>query len=247
MAVMHFQNTPSSRALARHHTPVASAVLAALLAAVTTIPCSRADTEALLHIEARADGFAFRLAGAEGGAPWLLQHSLDGRAWEDLLFLDGKADGGGQPAVEVRLGILEEPDAHRGFFRAVQLEQDDPLLRRLLAERARWRLSGFDSYQYRLRQNFGWISWLGIVTVRNREVAAFETIDLQPPVVEPPEAPTIEDLFGRIADAIARDAEMIDVTWHPDFGYPSSCYIDFSTLIADEEQGWTIDEFTPSR
>lgn len=244
---MRFSTNPSSHGLARHYTSAVFALAAALLVSVTTIPCSRADTEALLHIEARADGFAFRLAGAEGGAPWLLQHSRDGTAWEDLLFLDGKVNGGEGSELEVRLGILEEPDARRGFFRAVRLEQDEPLLRRLLAERARWRLSGFDSYQYQLRQNFGWISWLGIVTVRNREVASFETIDLQPPVVEPPEAPTIEELFGRIADAMARDAELIEVTWHPDFGYPSSCYIDFSTLIADEEQGWAIDAFTPLR
>jgi hypothetical protein len=219
------------------------AIAAALLAAIVAVPCSRADTPVRLDIEARADGFAFRLVGAEGAAHWLLQHSGDGRAWEDFLYLEG----GEVPGIEIRLGALEAPNAGRGFFRAIQLEKDDPLQRRFLAERARWRLSGFDSYQYELRQNFGSISWHGIVTVRGGEVIVFETIDLQPPVVEPPEVPTIDRLFERIAAAIASEAETIEATWHPDFGFPTSCFIDFSTLIADEEQGWTIDAFTPFR
>ncbi len=34
---------------------------------------------------------------------------------------------------------------------------------------------------------------------------------------------------------------VIQVTWHPEFGYPTSVYIDQSRMIADEEQWWTIE------
>jgi len=221
-------------------------VATVMVAAVAPLPCARAEPEAILQMVARADGFAFDLLGAEGSAPWLLQHSRDGRGWEDLIFLEGTAGGRAVPGVEVRRGALPVRDARRGFFRAVQLASDEPLRRRYLEERVRWRLSGFDRYQYQLRQNFGSISWLGAVVVVDDEVASFETIELQPPEVEVPEVPTIDRLFDRIADAIARDAESIEVTWHPEFGFPSSCYIDYFAFLADEEQGWTIDAFTPS-
>jgi hypothetical protein len=203
--------------------------------------------EVSLQIEALVDGFGFRLEGDAHGSPWVLQHSSDGTDWDDLLFLDLGEGEEREPRVSISKAALPKAEAPLGFFRARRLEAEDRVLRDFLAARVKWRLTGFDSYQYELRQNFGAISWHGTVTVIDGDVSSFETIDLQPPVVEVPDVPTIGGLFSRIANAMASDAETIDVAWHPDFGYPATCYIDFDLLLADEEQGWTIESFTPFR
>jgi hypothetical protein len=205
-------------------------------------PAACADVE--LTITPLADGFAFELEGAAEGGFWLVQHSRDGGEWRDLLFLDPKGGVGAKPGVEIALEALPDPDASGGLFRALKIERDDPFRRQVLAERLKWRLAGIDSYDFELRQNFGFISWHGTATVIDRAVASFETIQANPPFIEPPNVPTIDELFDRISNAIANDAETIDVTWHPTYGFPLTCYIDLSLLIADEEQSWTVEAFS---
>lgn len=59
---------------------------------------------------------------------------------------------------------------------------------------------------------------------------------------------TIEKLFGIIRDAyegknaFEQKAETVNVTYHPEKGYPLTILIDVSTMIADEEQGYTVEE-----
>ena len=220
--------------------------LALLVVAVAVVAFARAEPEPSLRVETVPAGFAFHLAGAGGDGPWLLQHSPDGSEWDEVLFLEGVEGGREQPGIEIQRGALPDPEAREGLFRAVQLEEEDPFLRRFLTERTKWRLSGVDNYQYELRQHFGQISWHGIVLVTDGDVASFVTIDLQPPVVGTPEVPTIDRLFERIAGAMEAGAETIDVTWHPTYGYPVTCFIDISSLFLDEERGWTIEAFTPA-
>jgi hypothetical protein len=218
------------------------ALVALALAALA--PGARAEPEARLQIESRPGGFAFELTGSTGAGPWVLQHSLDGTAWDDILFME---DATGTPSLEIQLRVLPVPDAQTGLFRAVRLGGDDPFLRRFLEERSKWRLAGIDDYQYQLQQNFSIVSWRGTIKVMNEQVASFTTISLYPSFVSTPEIPTIDRLFERIADAIAQDAYEIRVTWHPTLGYPTTCYIDLEQFLADEESGWTIESFTPSQ
>jgi hypothetical protein len=208
--------------------------------------CALAEPDPCLRVETRGDGISFDLMGAGGSGIWLLQHSPDARGWEDLVFLDGVGEGRAQPGIEIQWGALPDSEARQGFFRAVQTSEEDPLLRRFLTERTKWRLSGFHNYRYELRQNFGQISWHGIAVVVDDAVDSFETIDLQPPVVDVPEVPTIVGLFDRVARAIAVKAATIDVTWHPIYGFPESCFIDLDPLLADEERGWAVDDFIPA-
>ena len=57
---------------------------------------------------------------------------------------------------------------------------------------------------------------------------------------------TIEKLFVIIRDAykgtgiFEQNAETVNVTYHPEMGYPLTIYIDVSSLMADEEQGFTV-------
>jgi hypothetical protein len=57
----------------------------------------------------------------------------------------------------------------------------------------------------------------------------------------------MNDWFDVLKRAIDQKAERIVVTYDKVFGFPSSVFIDISTMIADEEQGWTISSFIPHR
>ena len=35
------------------------------------------------------------------------------------------------------------------------------------------------------------------------------------------------------------------IEWDPVFGFPRTCFIDISMLIADEERGWSVEAFDP--
>lgn len=188
----------------------------------------------ILGIEPISDGLRFQLKVDDSEAPWVLQYSAEAKDWEDLAFFQ---DSG----VDLPWNGLPVA-AKTGLFRAIQLEEDDPVRRRYLEERSKWRRSGIDRYVFEVQQGFGVVSWHGTVTVVDKAITTFETIEQWPPFFEA-NPPTIEDLFDRIERAIAQDAVTIDVDWDTQYGYPKSCFIDISELIADEEQSWKVESF----
>jgi len=216
-------------------------ILPAIVVLITSAG-TRADPDAGLQVETRPDGLAFQLDQTDTGGtgPWVLQQSRDGRQWVDIQFWEDGAGGAAPPDISIPWTIIAEPSARAGLFRAIRLESDDPFRRRFVAERSKWRRSGKRTYQYDLSQNSGRVLWRGIVNVTDNAVTSSTTIEFQPPFFEPPEIPTIEELFGRIADAIAADAHEITVTWDRDTGAPLTCFIDLDERIADEESGWSI-------
>ena len=64
---------------------------------------------------------------------------------------------------------------------------------------------------------------------------------------------TVDELFSTLHDAYEgrnsfdQKAENVQVTYHPDLGYPLTIFIDVSQTIADEEQGWTVKALAPAR
>lgn len=51
---------------------------------------------------------------------------------------------------------------------------------------------------------------------------------------------TIEELFDIIDQAFLQDAKEIRAEYDPDFGYPTSVFIDYDEMIADEERGFNV-------
>jgi len=51
---------------------------------------------------------------------------------------------------------------------------------------------------------------------------------------------TIDQLFDIIADAEKKDAHVLEVKYDPNKGYPTSIFIDYDEMIADEEVGYTL-------
>ena len=213
--------------------------LFALVSAVASLR-GFADQNVALRIEWSGADFSFQVVGEHGLGEWLLQFSADGRDWQDLLFLERGAEEGAVPGVQVSPAALPVPNAERGLFRVMEYPEVDRFYRDYLAARSRWRASRITSYRY----GFRWstmIFWDGSIEVIDGEVASYDRLEAFPPFFEePPMYRTIEGLFDRIADARARNAASIEVTWDPELGYPRSAAIDQSLLIADEEQYWAI-------
>ena len=200
-----------------------------------------------LSITWNGDKFSFHVVGEDSNEDWLLQFSQNGNDWQDLLFLDRGIEIGAVPEVDVCPAALPIPNADKALFRVIEYREVGRFYREYLAARSRWRASGLTSYRY----GFRWstmIFWDGSIEVIDGEVSSYERLEAFPPFFEePPMYRTIEGLFDRIADARARNAASIEVTWDPELGYPKSAAIDQSLLIADEEQYWSIEFVEPIR
>ncbi len=55
----------------------------------------------------------------------------------------------------------------------------------------------------------------------------------------------IEGLFALIQDAITQNAALIEVSYDEIYGYPTELFIDYDDRMADEEDRFTISNFTP--
>jgi hypothetical protein len=52
---------------------------------------------------------------------------------------------------------------------------------------------------------------------------------------------TVDEVFAEIARAV-QDADSLEVTYHPDLGYPTSASIDWELQMADEEVFYTLSD-----
>ena len=57
--------------------------------------------------------------------------------------------------------------------------------------------------------------------------------------------PSIAELFGKIAAAQAANFVMVAVEYDPEYGFPSSIYLDQDEMMADEEVGYSVGDLTP--
>jgi hypothetical protein len=127
-------------------------------------------------------------------------------------------------------------------------ERNDDLAA-LVSARARWNALGTSDYEYVLQQKCFCV--LGGVPVRvlvraGAVVSAVRETDGQaiPPELRGGFVP-VERLFDVIVDAMDRGAHRIEASYHPQFGYPTDFFIDFSPDVADEEMGYTASALRP--
>ena len=116
-----------------------------------------------------------------------------------------------------------------------------------------WKSQNITSYDFTLaRSCFCPEDWRGPVNiqVRNGMVTSTKYVSNGQTATSEKlgDVDTIEELFAVIRDAYEgkntfdQKAETVEVTYHPQMGYPLTIYIDVSTTIADEEQGYTVEE-----
>lgn len=130
-------------------------------------------------------------------------------------------------------------------------ERHETLRDELRRARAMWAsraVTDYDMTLFRLQQTVGGTV---VVRVRDREIVAREEFDDL--IVSPPAGtnrgafvarhfPDVEGLFGEIRDAIDGEADGIDVTYHPEAGYPVEARIDWIAPAVDDETSFAVHE-----
>ena len=119
----------------------------------------------------------------------------------------------------------------------------DDLRAELEAARERWEDRGFTDYALTLQRDcFCPETHRGpvVVNVRSRQVQTRIYQATGEPVPSEPAQffPDVDGLFAFLEDAIDRDAYQIRAEFHPELGYPTQIFVDFESLMADEEQGY---------
>ncbi len=56
--------------------------------------------------------------------------------------------------------------------------------------------------------------------------------------------PSLSAIFQKIEDGYARNAASIQLSLNPEYGYPERVFIDYTTMIADEELIYLIQDFS---
>lgn len=111
----------------------------------------------------------------------------------------------------------------------------------LEAARQRWAAAGLDAYTLTLERICFCPSpdFTGPfdVTVRN---GAIDTVELNGATVDDERGMSVAALFELIDDAYAQGAEQVTVAFDAELGYPTRVSIDYSTMMADEEIGYTV-------
>lgn len=112
-----------------------------------------------------------------------------------------------------------------------------------------WRSQGLDSYAY----DYGLTCFCGgpgvppvRIEVIDGEVADVRLLDGGEAPFEPEAYPTVEDLFDRIEEQLARDPfRIVRLEFHPETGHPTDVFLDFLPNVADEEWGFRTSEVEP--
>jgi hypothetical protein len=127
---------------------------------------------------------------------------------------------------------------------------DDPLspeIEALASARARWEATGYTDYTYLYRLSCFCPPQLletARVSVADGQITAVYLLDSDAPA--PPDSynlyHTIDGLFDRLAQSLASDPVVFEVTYDGAAGYPRSAQVDISEQIADEEYSFTASD-----
>ena len=118
----------------------------------------------------------------------------------------------------------------------------------LAAARERWSSAAIPSYQvtvYRSCECSPEVTRPVVVTVRNGVVESRRYTDTGSPVSAAFSAtfPSVDELFGIMARAIASHVYLLDARYDPELGFPSSVYIDADSRMVDDETSYILTDF----
>lgn len=81
-----------------------------------------------------------------------------------------------------------------------------------------------------------------------KEVRQLDPVDGGPETLQAwidSQAMTLDDL-GDLVDRALREADDVDVTYDPTYGFPSDVYIDWYKDAVDDEIGYTVTDYIPA-
>jgi hypothetical protein len=111
------------------------------------------------------------------------------------------------------------------------------------AARERWDAAGIADYSMTYREICFCPQTVVTVTVEDGEVVD-TIVEQDPELGRPMDGLSVDDLFAEIQEAVDTDAAEIEATYDDSTGRPTRFYIDQSTMMADEEHGIEVTEFT---
>lgn len=128
----------------------------------------------------------------------------------------------------------------------------NPEWRALQQARLLWEANGIYSYSYDLQISCFCVEDVTRpvrVLVQNDQAVSVEYIDAKAdaPAEYFVRYDTIDKLFDIVEDGIVGGAEVVEVDYNPDFGYPASVFIDESMNLQDEEIAWTVQNLVTLR
>ena len=158
--------------------------------------------------------------------------------------------------MKLRTRLIAVPALLLATLAGCDLGNDDSFQRGNLAQaRARWDSKDIASYSFILElQCFcAPASQLEpvLVTVQNGTVASLQYWDEDPTKRTPAPAAifspydTVEELFEIVEDAIARDADVLQVGYDPTYGFVSALNVDFEAG-GDDQKLFFVTQFTPA-
>jgi hypothetical protein len=121
----------------------------------------------------------------------------------------------------------------------------------LAAARGLWLEADLRNYSFTLRQLCFCppeITEPVLIEVRNGEIEAVSRPGSHSPL-DPPSVDdwvAVEGLFDLVQSAIDRDGDVIEVEYHPEFGYPMSAFLDYEQGPSDEELKFEVSGLTRS-
>lgn len=122
-----------------------------------------------------------------------------------------------------------------------------PEVEALASARARWEATGYTDYTYLYQLSCFCPPQLletARVSVSDGQITEVYLVDSDTPA--PPDSytwyHTIDGLFDRLAESLASDPVVFEVTYDGAAGYPRSAQIDISEQIADEEYSFTASD-----
>lgn len=145
------------------------------------------------------------------------------------------------PGWEVDVAQLTEAVDH--LLSGCGVTSLEALERERQANLAKWRAAAIENYQMRYERVCYCLPPSEFdVTVRGGEVVALRRIDTGEQVEPTYGVESVDQLFERLAAAIADRAVYLSVSYHPVLGYPLGIGIDYRSEVADEEIGMLISE-----
>lgn len=121
-----------------------------------------------------------------------------------------------------------------------------PELDRLRQAERRWAAAGPPSYAYTFTNRcYCPLAELRVVVENGAVVSVESTGD---PSIDPRDAGgyTVEELFERIRQEIAREPHEVRASFHEGLGYPISVWFDYEEHAIDEEWGFEVTGFDPA-
>lgn len=129
------------------------------------------------------------------------------------------------------------------------VEEEEPISEaeaQLKAAITKWNASTLKSYQYTFQRVCFCIDEPPVViTVEDNQIVSAVHKDIDQPVSDETLAQlmTITEMFELIEKEMEKEVEVLNVTYHPDLGYPLSVFVDVWVNVADEEYFLYVSEF----